>query len=300
RVPTAGDLVALRRAGASDALMKTVLARARGESAPARVPPAAPAVVAPVPAAPADSTEAAPPAAADVDRAGEAPRTAARPGDFSLGSRPFTTPPRPEAAELVPEGRGAVSARFTISNVPYWLEDEEPWSLFVYLNGEPLTFVAEGSLLSERPLRFSKLLKPGLQRLYLFHERHDEDGGEHFSRVLPEPIEFDLEPGGSAEIEVAFKQSVISPNRPVSFRVAQNGRLVDEASDLGGNPDRWTWLCDDLERTLDGERGDSRLERCIRWRDLWDGYPDGPTRSQVLRAFSNFDYRPVPRDQNLH
>ncbi|MEM1179429.1 MAG: hypothetical protein AAGM22_13850 [Acidobacteriota bacterium] len=307
RPPSARDLVALRKAGASDAIIQGVLAAARGEAsvpaAPPSVPPAAPAVSghgvsAEVEAATANPAVVRPdPPAAAQRRA--PPSAAGDPRDFSLGTRPFTTPPRSEAAELVPRGRGAVSARFTLSNVPYWLEDEEPWSLFLYMNGEPVTFISEGTLLSERPLRFTQLLKPGRQRLFLFHEQHDGDDGMHYSKVLPDPIEFDLEPGGTAEIEVAFKQTVISPNRPISFRVSQNGRLVDEASDLGGSVEGWNWLCEDLERTLEGKR-DSRLGDCVRWRDLWVGYPDGPTRTQVIQAFSNFDFRPVPRDQNLH
>ena len=188
--------------------------------------------------------------------------------------------------------------QFTISNVPYWLEDEEPWSLFVYLNGEPLSFVAEGTLFSAKPLRFNQLLKPGRQRLMVFREKHDDDDNEHLTRVMPRVIEFDLAPGGFAEVELAFKQTVISLNDPVSFRVAQSGRLVAESEEVGGDPNQWQWLCDDLERTLDGKR-DSRLEDCVRWRDLWQGYEGGPTRSQVLQAFSNFEYRPVPRDQSL-
>lgn len=298
RTPNAKEMVALRKAGASDAVMRGLLALARGETPAvaereATVPPAAPAVALEVhPAA-----EAAEPAASNA-----APSADRRSGDFSLGTQPFDKPGASEVTGtdgLLLEGRGAVGARFTVSNVPYWLEGEEPWSLFLYLNGEPLTFVAEGSIFSEKPLRFSKLLKPGKQRLMLFREQHDGDDNVHFTRVMPQALEFELAPGGSAEIEVAFKQTVISSRNPVSYRVAQNGRLVAESGELGGAPDRWEWLCEDLERTLDGE-DDSRLEGCVRWRDLWTGYPDGPTRSQVLQAFANFDYRPVPRGQNLH
>ncbi|MEO1366690.1 MAG: hypothetical protein AAFX50_05905, partial [Acidobacteriota bacterium] len=79
RVPTAGDLVTLRRAGASDALMKSVLAIARGESAPSRVPPAAPAVAAPSAAPESTDSAAAAPPADPADRVDEAPRPAARP-----------------------------------------------------------------------------------------------------------------------------------------------------------------------------------------------------------------------------
>ena len=101
---------------------------------------------------------------------------------------------------------------------------------------------------------------------------------------------------------MAFSQSVLSSKNPLDYRIAQGGRVIDARQDVGGQPDRWSLVCEDLEATLDGGEPSRsqrrRYEDCVSWSELW---PAGaPPRSEVLRALALFDYRPVPKNEKLH
>ncbi|MEM8932731.1 MAG: hypothetical protein AAGE94_16220, partial [Acidobacteriota bacterium] len=205
--PSADDLIALRRAGASDDLLTALLDRALGVEV---APPVAPS---PAPSAP-------PPP-------------------------PAQTPNAPTAtastSEPMVEG-SPVQATFRLSYRPYYLEDEEPWGLYAYLDGIPLTVVAESQPVGGRQiLTFDKPLDPGRRMLRFVRERHSIREGEddmHEARVIDAMLVFEVRPGaGDVQIEASFTQSPIRFADPMNVRVAQGGRTLDVQEDTGGNTD---------------------------------------------------------------
>ncbi|MEM7049653.1 MAG: hypothetical protein AAF604_08340 [Acidobacteriota bacterium] len=260
--PTADQLLALKAAGASDDLLGALLAatttasddEAGGtESKPAPRPSA---VETPTPTAtpaPASPTE------PSDDRDGEHPEV-----EFQLSYRLDTG------------------------------DDTDTWNLYIYLDGKPLSYVPLSTLLSGRePLRFRQRLAPGRHLLRVALERHDGDDGErrHRARFAPQPLLFNLQPGIPASIEVTFRENALTSGKPLSWSF-QQGSQVDERRGVGGDPERWPYLCGETESRRD-------QDSCRSWEQLWrdlDPQFEKTTRQDVLRALEIFDFRPVPRD----
>jgi hypothetical protein len=195
--PTAGQLIELKEAGASEALLKRLLALSREPQTaePAVVeapaPPPVPGSAEPAPPSPsAAAVPAPPPAPAPADRetpAGSAPAAEAKgvPVDFSLSYRPYE-----EEDES---------------------DSERPWHLFVYLDGRPLSWVPSSGLLTGREtVEFRMRLEPGRHRLRVAQERHQEKRRgrwQHEARFAGEVLDFELAPGAPARVEVVFEQS---------------------------------------------------------------------------------------------
>lgn len=259
--PSAGEMVALKEAGASDGLLRALLARARGEEVP--VPPPA-----------------APPAAA----------------------------PQPPAAPEAPPAAGAaqeVLVTFRLSYEPRFESGEEEWDLFVYLDGKPLSYVPRSGSLgsgslpgSGEALELRRRLAPGPHLLRVTQERHQarrRGRWLHAARVAPAELAFELTAGRDAEVEVTFHQGWpgLGTSGPLTFRAVQGERVV-EAEEVGGDPEEWPALCEEIEASTAGPDREDRLEGCVRWQELWGGR-DVPGRDEVRRALEAFDYRPVPR-----
>lgn len=243
------ELIDLKRAGASEALMEKLLERA-GEPAPA-----------PAPAAP----------------------SPARTNDPS----------------------GAVPLRVHLQYQPLYEEDEEPWDLFVYLDGNLLARV-EGPVVSAfaRPLIFDGSLPPGSRVVRLVQERHRlrTGGWRHEARVAPESFSFTLQPGEPARLEIQVRQVKLAlrqPPAPLSFRLVQGERTVAESGQVGKAPETWPPLCEEIEANPEpGQRPAlpirRELERCVRWAGLWPGMAGIPTREAVRAELERYRFRPVP------
>ncbi|MEL7060148.1 MAG: hypothetical protein AAGN46_09005 [Acidobacteriota bacterium] len=255
--PDADDIVALKRAGASDELLTHLLDLA------ATPPPPAP------PAPPAPSPEA-PPAAE----------------------------PPPAATLTDPLDDVEVPVRFELTYVPFVLEDEEEWDLMVYLDGKPLSIVPSSTIFRPQELEFRYFVAPGRHTLRVMRERHVEGRREwqHWAYAAGSAFSFEVADNGApAEVELIFKQNVLSISDPLSFRFSQ-GRNVVVIEDQGGNPEDWIELCEEKETRPQTNR--SRAQRCVTWESWWAPV-QVPPRHEVRRALALFDYRPVPRDQDL-
>lgn len=272
-LPTPSDLVALRDAGASDELLSALIGRARqAESSPKASSPQA-------------ARPSAPPAS-------------------PLPASPASPAPAPAPAAAADDAK--VETRFELSYSPYVLEGEDGWDFYVYLDGVPLSYVPESGFLDRGRLTFFSQLAAGQHRLRFVQERHRERKGrtEHRARVGGVEVVFELAAGQPAQVEALFSQSLLGSKNPISYRVAQGGRVVTLDEEVGGEPDDWQEVCEDLELSLDGEEPSRaerrRLEGCVRWADLWPAGSDGPSREQILEALARFDYRPTPKNQRLH
>lgn len=250
------DLVALKRAGASDGLLGKLLEMAGAE------PPSPPA--------------------------------------------PSPPPPAPTPAPADPSG--AVPMRFEIRYQPVSVEDEEPWDLFVYLDGRLLARAeAPMAALFPRAVAFDGNLAPGPHVLRLVQERHRRRSGgwHHEARVWGDPVRFTLEPGAPGELKLEFRQvklALRAGDAPISWRVTQGERTVAESGQTGTRPETWPLLCEEIEANLKPGKKPAlpirrELERCVRWTGLWPGIAGAPSREEVRAELARYDYRPVPAER---
>ena len=278
RMPTAAEMVALRQAGASDELLSRILELASTVQGEAET------------STPSRSEESEP--------ADHAPVAQASTTNPSVAKTPVSKP-APAKAD------GPVDVVFTFSYSPYVPEDDDEWQLYAYLDGKPLTYVPLGGLIGGKPLQFDHPLEPGRHVLRLTQERHEQRKKSviHDARVGDLSIPFTVETAEPVKVEVRFRQSLFRTKNPISYRISQGDR-VDLQEELGGEPDRWAEICEDIEMGLEpgrkvGRSTSRRLEKCLRWDSLWPDHNATP-RAEVLEALAKFDYRPVPRPQTLH
>ena len=310
---SAGDLLELHNAGASDAILAKLLRLAAGETSPKTVSPktvspktVSPKTVSPktAPSQPAmDDAPGAPATESELERMPEETNAAeaeTRAPAAPAPSRPEPTPPTPSLDPTAATGDAIVD--FTLSYVPDFRPDEKEWDLYVYLDGKPLSFVSQGSrVLGADAIQFQQALEPGQHQIRIVQERHEADddaesfeGHFHEARVAPVDLFFRLEPG-PAEVEISFERPLLEFRSagPIAYRVAQNGRVLISQDEAGGDPEGWTPLCDDAQIA-----GDKPPRGCRNWATFWS--VDAPPRHEVLRALSLFDYRPVPKNQRVH
>ncbi|MBP7587625.1 MAG: hypothetical protein KBA72_06710 [Thermoanaerobaculia bacterium] len=282
-LPTADDLIALKKAGASDKLIAALLDRASAH-APA-TPAAAEPTTTPVPA----------PAAAP-GRA-PAPAVPAPAPDAPVVTAPAATPFRTAAPAPAPEAAAAgaaavlVDASILYIHVP---EEGEPWDLVVYLDGRPFAPVAAArSTSSAQTWTSQRPLAPGPHILRWAQERHRDRKGEiglHAARFDPEPLYFAIAPGSRGAIEFEFRDSsgfIVSRSGPVKVRVTEDGRELASRSS-SGDPAMWPLLCEEIEANAGGKKPGfndrQALRHCVRWADLWKEVPDAPGRDAVRPA----------------
>lgn len=282
-LPTADDLIALKKAGASDKLIAALLDRASAH-APA-TPAAAEPITTPVPA----------PAAAPGRT--PAPAVPAPAPDAPVVPAPAATPVRAAAPAPAPEAAAAgaaavlVDASILYIHVP---EEGEPWDLVVYLDGRPFAPVAAArSTSSAQTWTSQRPLAPGPHILRWAQERHRERKGEiglHAARFDPEPLYFAIAPGTRGAIEFEFRDSsgfIVSRSGPVKVRVTADGRELASRSS-SGDPAMWPLLCEEIEANAGGKKPGfndrQALRHCVRWADLWKEVPDAPGRDAVRPA----------------
>ncbi len=267
--PSAADLIGLKQAGASDELLAKLLELASVE--------------------------------ADGPRPVEEPE----PASTVEPNPPAASPPAPAPTD---PGGGPTEVYFELSYRPDFDEDEEEWGLYVYLDGEPLSFVPAGSLLSSKPLRFRQLLPPGDHTLRVAQERHVKRGRDrwfHAARISELELPLVLQAGERADVELKFNQSQFafgSSEGPLSFRLVQ-GKEVEVVERQGGDPESWPLVCEEIEaNAAPGQELKKSLRRqledCTRWSEVW-GDLEVPPRDEVREALALFRYRPIPKDQAL-
>jgi len=266
-LPTAADLVALKRAGASDELVAALLERADAAPSPSPSPVATPAAA----AAPTPVLEHAP----------AAPTPAAS----------IVPPPAPVASAAL-SAIAPVVVPVDVSIRYIHVPDEgEPWQLVVYIDGRP--FVPLDAASSERAaLAYTEhlALAPGPHVLRWAQERHRErrtERGLHAARFDEEPLAFTLAPGAPATLEVEFRDRnalFLRFGGPVDASVTQGGSEI-ASRHANSDPAKWPLLCEDLEVNLGGRKPGfmdrQELRSCVRWADLWQAVAGAPGRDVV-------------------
>lgn len=229
------------------------------------------------------------------------------PAPSLLPTAPAPTPMRaPAPAPADPSG--AAPMRFEVRYQPASVEGEEPWDLFLYLDGRLLAR-AETPMVALFPKAATSegSLAPGEHVLRVVQERHRRRSGgwHHEARVWGEPVRFTLAPGEPGELKLEFRQVKLAlggGEAPLSWRVAQGERTVAESGKTGTRPEAWPPLCEEIEANLKPGKKPAlpvrrELERCLRWTDLWPGIAGAPSREEVRAELARYDYRPVPAER---
>ena len=262
--PTAGELVALKKAGATDRLLAALLALSKGD-----------------PIEPAPAAEPAPPAV--VPGEAPAPVAAGEPGlegalvDFSLQYDPPQFDHEVELWDL------------------YVYLNGEP---LAYVPPS-VTFLGQGG----QALEFRRRLPSGRHVLRVTQERHVRRPGnrwQHSARVSAQEFVFEVVGGTPAELELTFSEGPLATRStgPLRFHFLQEERVTD-LDGVGGDPETWPLLCEEIEANRapdEAARGGARrdLEGCVRWASLWGGL-NVPERQAVRRALEMFEFKPVPK-----
>jgi len=220
--------------------------------------------------------------------------------EWTRGS-PATEPVAPSPTSRV---MGSVSEGLPVTfKLSYLAQFEAPdptWDLFVYLDGEPLSYLTTASIENRAESReFVRHLSPGRHVLRVAQERHNKWRGrwEHESRLAVEAFPFDLVVGSPARVELEFIQSIVNLLDPLVFKWVQGSEVIDSGR-VGGEPEHWPLLCEDIEASVPEGGKPSRQKRrrlaeCLRWDPLWSS--GAPSRSEVLDAMAGFDFRPTPK-----
>ncbi|MBP7149525.1 MAG: hypothetical protein KBD01_18515 [Acidobacteria bacterium] len=203
-----------------------------------------------------------------------------------------------------PPGDAPQPVRFEVEYRARAGEDEAPWDLFLYLDGQVLAWApAERNLLQRGGLRFSRALAPGRHVVRAAVERHRRSGPSggwsHEARVAPVEIAFEVAAGAPLAVGIEYAESLLAPARaPLSWTVARGGDVLANRRNEGGPAAGWPELCEDIESGVgDGapsRRARARLERCARWPALWTGATPVPDRATVLAQLAAYEFRPVP------
>ena len=263
---SADDVIALKKAGASDELMSALLAGSEPSPQAAAEPPSAepPAVPPPPPAA---------------------------------------VPPPPATGSSTTSSTAPATVRFRLTYDPDVDPDalEPPIGLYLYLDGRPLAW-SDGRSFNPggQGLAFEERLTPGRHVLRVLQERHEKTrrGFSHHARVCPEPIEFTVQPSGLYDLRVTVRETWVLPLKgggALAWSLGGPDGGGVEKENLAGNTSDWPLLCEDLELQIDGSpnrREKRQLDACLSWADLWSA-PVAP-RSEVLDTLARYKFKPIP------
>jgi hypothetical protein len=310
------EIVELKRAGASDALITKLL-----DLAVKRVVREAPAAAAPAPAAPAGSPSAAAPAAPAPGPAAPAVRAPASVAPSvpaaAVPAAPapaLPVPAAPAAAVTAPTSApaGAAAAaglsgraanlHWRIAYHPNFGPDDERWDLYVYLDGRYLAWVKSPVVsLLDPPIEFDRSLAPGHHVLRVVEERHlhnfGRSGWSHQARVAPAVLAFDLAPAAAGRVELRCEPR--QRGGPLRLRVTQGDAEIARTEPATPEPDAWPLLCDEAAAGRSGGKRAAAAGRresgsCLRWTDLWPGVQAAPSRDAVRAELERQDFHPVP------
>lgn len=213
--------------------------------------------------------------------------------------------PTPPATNPPQAGEG-VLVTFRLGYRPLFDEDEEPWDLYVYINGDVLTFnSAAGLALVNQTQTFDVRLVPGKHVLRLLQERHTPRRSDvfHEARVCMEELILEVEEDTPLDVQLDFTQPrilALDSAARIDLQVVRAGEVLVNREIPIALPDDWRPLCEEIEANWP-ERIPRALrnkyERCVRWPQLWQTQTVAeqvPDRATVRERLAAFNYRPVP------
>ena len=220
--------------------------------------------------------------------------------EWTRGSRAIEPVAPAPTSGVMGSVSGGLPVTFKLSYLARFEAPDPTWDLYVYLDGQPLAYLTTASIENRAETReLVRSLPSGRHVLRVAQERHNKWRGrwEHESRGAVEAFPFDLVAGSPARVELEFTQSIMGLKDPLIFKLIQGSEVLDSGR-VGGEPELWPLLCEDIEASVPegkqpGREKRRRLEQCVRWDQLWGS--DLPSRQEVLDAMAGFDFRPIPK-----
>jgi hypothetical protein len=121
---------------------------------------------------------------------------------------------------------------------------------------------------------------------------------QHETRAAPNGFIFDLSAGVPARLEVEFRERLMDYQDPLEFKLTQGERVQDSGRVGGIAERWPAICQDIDASVPSGKKPNrrqrQRRETCVDW-DSWWGDTEVPPRGQVLDAMAAFDYRPRPK-----
>lgn len=193
---------------------------------------------------------------------------------------------------------------FTEEPEPDW-QPEEPWDIYLYLDGELVAWTRPS--LEGEPVEARRMMGSGRRELRIVLQRYQDlrGGWLYESLSVPTLFAFEAHPGQPIEIEVEMKRiwglwRDRKDGGPLTYIIRQGTEVLAEHQGTGGNPDRWQPVCEDVEANFADTRGVPKrfrnaMSRCVRWSELWAGAGQSTSRSDILAALAEYDFRPRAR-----
>ncbi len=191
--------------------------------------------------------------------------------------------PQSSAAKL---DEGKVAVTWILRNGgPSGLDEEEGdrrRDFTVYLDGQLLERLTT-SATRAGAVEHASSLDPGVHSIRVTRDLHERNSKKrevwlHEVRVFPLDFSFSADPKSAYQIEILYSEWDMGARKgPVTMRVSQNGSVVVESVRQGAGADRWPRLCDAVTASYaDGKESSfaarSQRKGCLDFAGLW---PDG-------------------------
>lgn len=212
-----------------------------------------------------------------------------------------------------PAGNGdSVEVIFNLSARRAIVEEDEPdsprelpWWIYLYLDGELVAWT-KPSMRGE-PVEARRVVETGQREMRVVLQRYEDlrGGWLHESLSVPTLVTLEARPGSPIEIDVEMKRiwglwRDRKDGGPLSYLIRQGAEVLAEHQGTGGNPDRWSPVCEDVEanfRDKDGvpKRFRNAMSRCTRWSELWTGSGSLTSREEILDHLAEYNFEPPVR-----
>lgn len=235
--------------------------------------------------------------------------------DRMMASAPPPATPRavestPDVAE--PAASGTVESVVRLRAKQVWVDEDEPdrprdppWDVFLYLDGELVAWTRP--TLQGEPAEAMRALQAGPRELRVVLQRYEElrGGWQYESLAVPTLVSFEANGDQTLEIEVEMTRiwglwRQRKDGGPLSYVIRQGDRVLAEGGGTGGDPNRWSPVCEDVEANFPGSEGipkrfRSSMSRCLRWSELWTGPGRFTDRAKILQRLAEYDFQPPVR-----
>ena len=221
------------------------------------------------------------------------------------------TAPKPAAGESADDGY-PVEVIFNLGAKRAIVEEDEPdspreppWWVYLYLDGELVAWTRPS--MRGEPVEARRMVETGQREMRLVLQRYQDlrGGWLYESLSVPALVTFEARPGSPIDIDVEIKRiwglwRQRKDGGPLSYLVRQGVEVLAEHQGTGGNPDRWSPVCEDVEANFPDAEGVPKrfryeMERCVRWQELWTGPGKSTSRSEILENLAQFDFEPSVR-----
>jgi hypothetical protein len=218
--------------------------------------------------------------------------------------QPTAEPSGVRPPEPSPDGSAGVAFSFVYrSQSDDGEENSRRWAMFVYLDGEPLTWSKSSGSFSLNSVNTSKQISPGPHVIRLVRESHTRRSKaapwEHEAQASRTPIVFNVESGDGWHMSISWRQPAVSfkEQQPLSWRLTRWDVDVAGVEKTGTRKEDFKQICEDAEASVpEGKKPNSdvksRLKSCASWSSLWGGVDEFPAREELLETLARDDFRP--------